>query len=130
MLHNMVRLVTDPHYRHRRMAAARTQDPEALQSSGMVPAELVKRTVQPPGRLSNEGRNELELNRRFQRGRDKIERRDARSISQHRKEQERRNKSIEALREKMEKEGAVPASEYSRFEKLKRAAAVPQIPVK
>jgi hypothetical protein len=129
VLHNMVRLVVDPHYRHSRLDAARTQDPEALQTSGMVPSDLVRAVDPYPGRQGRKQKDELAFQRRFQRGRQKIERRDERSVSAHRKEQERRKRSIEEMRERIAREGARVPVELSRLEEFRRATAVPPVPL-
>jgi hypothetical protein len=126
----MVRLVVDPHYRHSRMSAARTQDPEALQVSGMIPPSMMRETIEPfPGRAAKKDIDELAFNRRFQRGRDKIYRRDARSVSTERKQQEKRRRSIEELKRREEEDGSRPRSQLSGLASLKRAATVPSIPV-
>ncbi|GAA6000953.1 hypothetical protein JCM10207_007340 [Rhodosporidiobolus poonsookiae] len=112
-MHNMVRMVFQPSYRRKRRSAKRTQNPDDLAESGMAPAALERaRTGTPhhPGRMSQEKLDDLTLQRRWRRGKEKVVREEEQARRMREREQAEWRRSIEELRER-EQERAAPEEE-------------------
>ncbi|GAA6026956.1 hypothetical protein JCM8097_005993 [Rhodosporidiobolus ruineniae] len=114
-MHNMVRFVTNPHYRRRRLSATRTHNAEDLAESGLAPPALERRmSAQPtaPGRMSRNKVEEMAFQNRWKRGREKVWRQEEQSRHREQREREEWRRSIEELRQKeREKEERGPGGE-------------------
>ncbi|GAA5833262.1 hypothetical protein JCM11251_005188 [Rhodosporidiobolus azoricus] len=113
-MHNMVRMAVDPRYRRRRLSASRTQDPEQLAETGMVPASLQRQRSRknvPPGRMAPDEIDEMAaVSRRWRRGRAKVSRQEEQSRQREAHEKAEWRRSVEELKQR-ERERTDPASE-------------------